>query len=498
MNITSLLYPTDRIIGLEISNQYIKAILLEKNKQGVFMRAQKFLDLPEGILKDGNIEDKQKLAEILKRFWIENKKVFKTKKAMISVPPDFVFTYILEFPNLDYESLKKALELSLTSETIFPVKLEDIYYGWERMPEIFPEKSQTLLAFALKKKMDGYIETMRLAGIDAMIFEEPALSVARAVDGFADENPGIIANILSNGVNFGIIYKNRLRFSRFVNIPAVSSQEEFNGFIETELSKIVNFYDNDKKAIGKIKNILLLFPYKEKDALIDYLKPKFNLSFTGVSLKDGTPKDIAEKIDDFWLSTFGVATRALIPRDEDKDISLTPFSAEESFKSERMMSYFSLWGDLLSVVLIFFAILFLAGMFFMNILFDQINVKLLDLKIGVPITKEMTETAKEADRFNALVQRVSEIEVKKTDLQTSLDGIIDIVPKGSVQPVSISFTDETSQVSFKVIAQNPEAAFALRDALLASEKFADVKMPVLGIDQRSDIAFTITFKLTQL
>lgn len=459
------------------------------------MRAQKFLELPEGVLKDGNVADKQKLIEILKKFWLENKKIFKTKKAMISVSPDFVFSYVLEFPNLDYESLKKAIELSLTSETVFPIKITDIYYGWERMPEIFPEKSQVLLAFASKKNIDGYIESARLAGIEAIIFEEPALSVARAVDGFADENPGIIVNILSNGVNFGIIYKNRLRFSRFVSIPAVSSQEEFNGFIESELEKNMNFYDNDKKAIGKIKNASVLFPYKEKDVLVDYLKTKFNLSFVGISLLKDTPKEIAEKIDDFWLSTFGVALRALVPREEDKDISLTPFSAEQSFKKERMMSYFSLWLDIASVVLVFFAILFAAGAFFMNMLFDQTTVKLLDLKIGVPVTKEITEIIKEAEKFNSLVQRASVIEVKKTDLKSRMDSIMEIVPKGSVNPISISFADELGQVSLQVIAQNPTAAFALRDALLASDKFSDVKMPVLGIDQRSDIAFTITFKL---
>lgn len=493
MNLASLLYPTERIVGLEISNQYIKTILLEKNKKGVFMRAQNFLELPAGILKDGNVEDKQKLAELLKKIWTENKKVFKTKKAMVSTPPDFIFTYTLELPNIDYESLKKALELELTSETVFPIKISDVYYGWERMPEVLPNKSQALLAFTAKKKIDGYMQAMHLADIDAMIFEAPALSAARAVDGFG-ENPGVVINILSNGVNFGIIYKNKLRFSRFAPMSVLGSEEEFHQFIESELSKVINFYDNDKKSVGKIKNALVLFPYKEKDGLIDYLKTKFDISFVNIIFKNNTPKDITVKIDDFWLSVYGLALRALTSREEDKDISLTPFSAEESFKKERMASYFSLWSYIIGVVLAFFAVLFLSGMFLMNILLDQITVKLLDLQIGVPITKEMTEIVKEAEKFNALTQRVSEIDIAKINLKADMDSIIEVVPKGSIQPLNIAFSAEKNEVALKVTAQNSTAAFALRDALLTSEKFSDIKMPVLGIDQRADITFTITFK----
>ncbi|MBI3671727.1 pilus assembly protein PilM, partial [Candidatus Azambacteria bacterium] len=374
MNISQLFYPTEKIVGIEISKQYIKAILLEKTKDKVLMRKKSYVDLPSGLILDHQIKDKKAFVEILNKFRQDNKEIFRSKNVILSIPSNFVFTYLSSFPVLDYENLNKAVNLSLATDMFFPDDVENVYYDWEEIPKEIPDKSEVFISFSKKENIDDYISAFSEAGFDLVAVEFGARSLARALSIFGD-SVGLAVNILSDGINFSVIFKNKLLFSNFYKIPEIRSQEEFNALVKRKLSEVVNFYNTDQNSFGKIQNISVVFPYEEKKALVEFLKKETSLNFLDPAVDGSMLKETASSIDDFWISIFGTALRGLLPRESDKDISLMTVGTEESFKKRKLMSYMFLWGDISSVVVIFFSLLFAGSLFFMNMLLTDTKVK---------------------------------------------------------------------------------------------------------------------------
>ncbi|MEK7452995.1 MAG: pilus assembly protein PilM [Patescibacteria group bacterium] len=494
MNIASLFYPTEKIVGLEISKQYIKAILLKKSKEGVFMVGRSYVELEDGLIEDNKIRDKKKFIEILDKFKQENKDIFKSNNIVLSIFSNFIFTNFSSFPNLDYESLNKAVNLSLSTDMFFPDDVANIYYDWEEIPRKMPDRSDIFISFAKKENINGYIDVVSDAGFDLVAVEFMGRSMARVVYNFS-ENPGIIVDILIDGINFSVAFGGKILFSNFYKMPNIKSKEEFNKFVKNMLIKVVNFYNTDKESSGEVRDIVVIFPYKEKKEIIDYLKLETKLNFVDLAFDPGISKSITDIVDDFWISTFGSAIRGIIPREEDRDISLMNIGTEESFRKRKLMSYIYLWGDILSVVTIFFAILFSVSMFFMNVILTNITAKLSQLQVSVSISSEMKMMMKEAEKFNILVDRALEIKTRDFNLKKIVDDISELVPQNSIIPLIFELGFPNESVSLRVVASNSKTAFEFRDKIKGSNKFTDVKMPILGIDQREDVTFNISFKV---
>ncbi|MBI3671634.1 hypothetical protein HY249_02460 [Candidatus Azambacteria bacterium] len=225
------------------------------------------------------------------------------------------------------------------------------------------------------------------------------------------------------------------------------------------------------------------------------MQKETGLNFLDPAVDGSMLKETASSIDDFWISIFGTALRGLLPRESDRDISLMTVGTEESFKKRKLMSYMFLWGDISSVVVIFFSLLFAGSLFFMNMLLTDTKVKFSQLQVGSTARSETETLIAESEKFNTLVSRTLEIQTNKFELKKIMEDVSAVLPQESIKPLSFEMASPDGMIILRVIAKDSKAAFELRDNLKNSGKFYDIKMPVLGIDQRSNIAITISFKI---
>lgn len=167
-------------IGIDISDYSIEVLQLSKNK-GVLAYNRTILE--EGIVQDGKIIKKEKLAEKLKEV-LENTKhnALQAKscklKAILSLPESKIFIHYFELPrNLRGEALReKILE---ESSKIIPLNQERVYWDYIAIPN--KESQRVAYVGALKEIVDEYVEVMRSVGIETVAIDAESLSLSRAL-----------------------------------------------------------------------------------------------------------------------------------------------------------------------------------------------------------------------------------------------------------------------------------------------------------------------------
>ena len=130
------------IIGLDISDTSIKALLLEKKRILAYSR----IALEDGIVSDGKILKKEKLAEKLKQIVRQ----INVGWAILSLPESRIF--VGDF-------------------SVIP---------W-RSDEVYTDKVGDLRVSAPKKIVDEYVEACELAGIELVAIDVESLSLWRAL-----------------------------------------------------------------------------------------------------------------------------------------------------------------------------------------------------------------------------------------------------------------------------------------------------------------------------
>ena len=123
-----LLWPEVNIAGLEIKEGSIRIVRLEAGKL-----KQASVVLSPGIIENGKIADKVKLAESLRSLHRQLGKPDEKIPVIALVPSINVYTQVFNLPILSRESLKEAAQLNLQS--ISPIDWNASYADWQQVGE---------------------------------------------------------------------------------------------------------------------------------------------------------------------------------------------------------------------------------------------------------------------------------------------------------------------------------------------------------------------------
>lgn len=171
------------VFGLDLSDLSVKVAQIEKN--GSLEEVVSFASLPitSGIISDGEIKNKQQVAEIIKRVLQGARpRKIKTNKVICSLPETKAFLRIISMPEMKTEEVREAVKWEI--EATIPLPIDQIYYDWQVLEKSFgTEKGKiNLLVVAVgKNTVDQTMEVLALAGLEVVGLEIESVAQSRSL-----------------------------------------------------------------------------------------------------------------------------------------------------------------------------------------------------------------------------------------------------------------------------------------------------------------------------
>jgi Tfp pilus assembly PilM family ATPase len=474
MNIPNLLTKEKRVAGIEISDSVVRIAFFRPQKKGVHIAKDKKQEeelalieepIAANIIADGVVTDIDLLGKTLKSIWEKAK--LDTDYAIVSIPDDKIYSKIFSFPkSVEGVRLTEAMRLAISFQ--LPMKTEDIYLDWERTAGT-PTLNEILLSTIPKEVAQKYITALEIAGIKTLALESHLASIARAVK-LTPKEITIFSKKTPDGATIFALEDGILRFSRSLPLRFISEDK-----ISSEIKKVKMALETQLSPIAK-KNV------HEEDII-------------NAKIRDDYAKypELGESKSK-WLVPLGAAIRAKIPEGEDNLVSLLPVGTEEAYAYQKATIFITLIRNMTIGVSAFFVIAFLSAYIFVFSLSQKANNTISTLS-STPVPPELLAKETSIERVNALTGTASSI-LAETPLWSILleettKRITDGITISSFSAPSIS-----SGITLTGVAHDRATLNQFRKSLQESAMFTDVVLPVTNLEQKENIPFSTTFRVS--
>lgn len=262
--------------GLDISDFSIKIAQLEKKNKRLKLKSFNRTNLPRNTVEGGEIKKEKQLIKSIRNS-IDNVRgePIKTPYAVCSLPEQCSFVKIIQLPKMKRDEIKEAVKWE--AEANIPLSLEEVYLDWVIIPgEKDSEHLNILINAAPKELVDKYLQVLRAADIEPVVFEIESVATARSLIKKDDSfKPLLIIDLGSNRTSFIIFAENNLRFTSSISI---SNQQMISDVAkklrvnkeEAQLLKFKTGLDKSKKQ-GEVFNALLPSLVKLVNQIKDYI-----------------------------------------------------------------------------------------------------------------------------------------------------------------------------------------------------------------------------------
>jgi Tfp pilus assembly PilM family ATPase/Tfp pilus assembly protein PilN len=229
-----------KALGIDISNGKISMALLRQTVKGLELLKAASAPVPDGAIKNGNIENPASLAKAIKALKRRNK--IRTRQAAISLFARPVVLQIFDMPKKELTNVGHFIRNELKSYVMLS--------GREFASDFCRTGSgNRLLAAATdSQNMEMLAQTCNLAGLNIKIIEPTLLSYTRAL--FAKKIEGkfdcdvLIAILRDDVLRLCVFRKQILDFVRIENISEEHARpDELGRWLSEKINEIIRSYD---------------------------------------------------------------------------------------------------------------------------------------------------------------------------------------------------------------------------------------------------------------
>jgi len=237
----------DRTFALDLSDLSVKTFQIEKKGSSDVIRSYCSLDLPEGYIVDGRIVEKKNVAEMIKKAVKQaGPKKINTNKVICSLPESKAFLRKINIPEMNESEAKEAVRWEI--EASIPLPCDQVYYDWQFL-DARDGKRNVLTVAVSKDIVDGLMEVLSMAGLDAYGLEIESIASARS----------LIPREASSQDIFLIVDLGALRTSFIIsegNMPYFTSSIPFSSQgITDSISKMFKVGQKEAENIKKTQGI---------------------------------------------------------------------------------------------------------------------------------------------------------------------------------------------------------------------------------------------------
>jgi len=215
----SLLNPFPHAFGLDITNYRMRFVDIERKrnfsgKSYSSLRSFNQIDIPEGLVRDGEIKDEKKLSDLIKSMLataIPRKTA--TKFVVASLPEPKTFIKVINIPWMEETEVPQAVKWEI--EKHLPFSIEEVTLDYKILASDQKENKITILVGAAEQKIiQSYHRTLKLAGLIPLAIEVEAIAIARDLLTETDlEKPSLIIDIGRSRTNLILTAQGSVQFT---------------------------------------------------------------------------------------------------------------------------------------------------------------------------------------------------------------------------------------------------------------------------------------------
>lgn len=168
-------------IGLDISTGSIKVAEVNITRREPVLSNLGIIMLPEGVVREGEIDDAATLASYLKELWKQNK--ISKRRVILGVSNQKVIVRPMDLPYMPEDELENAVKYQV--QEFIPIPIDDAIVDYEVVDEYMTgeeERMQTiLLAAAHREMITAFMDAVLGAGLTPAAVELKAFAMARSL-----------------------------------------------------------------------------------------------------------------------------------------------------------------------------------------------------------------------------------------------------------------------------------------------------------------------------
>jgi type IV pilus assembly protein PilM len=253
-------------VGLDIDGRYLAAAQVQDGR--VTQSASH--DLPEGLVRDGEVADVQALAEQLKSFAA---KAGLPKSVRLGVANQQIVVRVVELPRIEDEKQRDAAVRFQASEAIaMPLDeavLDHQVAGYAEAPDGTP-RMQVVVVAARRKMIETLLEAVKAAGLRAEGVDLDAFALVRTL-GSEGDGAGDSARVfchLGGVTNLAIAVGTACFFTR--PLSALWDEDDAGSRLADEIRLSIDYYMTQPQA-RPVSEIVLSGPGSSEADLVESL-----------------------------------------------------------------------------------------------------------------------------------------------------------------------------------------------------------------------------------
>ncbi|HAS95224.1 TPA: hypothetical protein DCS99_02300, partial [Candidatus Wolfebacteria bacterium] len=227
-----------------------------------------------------------------------------------------------------------------------------------------------------------------------------ARTIVELSEQFDKKKNYLVFRLGSDGISFGLVKNGELYFLHFVGWGAVygterrATLESLKKMIVDEVHKVLSFYETHWE--GVLTELFLVTPTFEEEIKEAITESFPNLIVEVPSIQQFTNLSIG------WFSVLGSAFRGIIPRDDDKMISLATAGTKNKYEVYQETNFVRLWRNGTVTTLVAILALFVGLDRFLATTEERLGGRVAELSQN-PSVGRLGELQQEASLFNKKV-----------------------------------------------------------------------------------------------
>ncbi len=459
-------------VSLSFSTQKLQILQLNSSKKKVSKFAT--IDLPEGLICNHRVQNKEALAKILKNVWKKMK--LKEKSVGIVVPEFSTFIKLIVLPKLTPIELDEAVVWQ--AHDFLPAKAGGMSMDWKIVKRL--ENNYHVLVIAMEKEiLDGYVDAVGLAGLFPLVVEPPSLSLVRAsgndncvrliICEYFDELVLVIAEgskILGSSVVALDDKDEIIKTASTITKHYISNNSDFSD--KTQLDKVlVGGIGLDQNLVGSLQESLQ--------------KPihRLNLNIEGLSQED---------IQKYLVPVSLQFKEPTDPSDENT-INLLPKSVVEKYENKRLnLRIWSLLMIMTFIVLSSFLVV-LGSYVFLSQQASTLKPQVATQLSTISKTEDAREQIK---KINAVADKTIKVSAFFMSPNNIFNSIQEAKPAG-ITILKYDMDLDVGEVSLLGKAATRGDLIDFKQTLEKNDEFSHVVIPISSFEVESDLDFNMSF-----
>lgn len=251
-------------VGLDIDGRYLAAAQIKEGR----MLSGASIDLPEGLISDGEVTDPAGLAAQLKTF---ASTAGLPKRVRLGVANQQIVVRVVELPRIDDAKQRNAAVRFQASEAIaMPLDeavLDHQIAGYASAPDGTP-RMQVVLVAARRKMVESLLEATNAAGLKAEGIDLDAFALVRALAGETRDDGARVFCHLAGVTNLAVAVGSSCFFTR--PLSAVWNSEDAGSALADEIRLSIDYYMTQPQA-RRVGEVVLSGPGSADAPLVEGL-----------------------------------------------------------------------------------------------------------------------------------------------------------------------------------------------------------------------------------